>query len=332
MTDITGSSVVILEVAEFFLKIGYEVHVGCVKLDFPMAGILQQSGIVGFVIQEIISPEYYEFIWCQHITFGIIDIEKYVGQRLPSKVIFCHLGPSVPLEMPSYPYEKYLADLILCNSAETKDAIVHMQGETGKEIVFHNASPSIFMEAPRRDRFELVRVLLVSNHHVPELNDAAAFMREYHKLHVEFLGVNTGVYRRVDPVDFAWADTIVTIGKTVVYGLLGGVPVYVYGPHGGDGYLKQENYERNKYHNFSGRPGCLKKDGKEIAEEIVNGWPESLDFTLQRQLKFGEDYCLEKVIPAILEALTSNAAAQVNPEWILTHRLYRNIVRSLSIA
>lgn len=330
MTDITGSSVVILEAARVFQQLGFDVHVGCLKLGMPMAALLQQNGINSFEMREAVNPGEYELIWCQHMTFGIVDIESYVGQLLPAKVIFTHLSPAVPLELPTYPLEKNIASAILCNSEETRDVIVSIQGETGNEMVFGNAAPSTFREA-QRDRSELLRVLLVSNHHVPELDDAARYMREHYKLHVEQLGVNTGVYRLVIPHDIAWADAIITIGKSVVYGLLGGLPVYVYGPHGGEGYINEDNYERNRAHNFSGRPFCTKKNGRQIADEIVSERNSALNLFSDRQTKFDDNYCLDNFIATLLNKLNGSPPVYVRPEWSFFHKLYRNTVNSISI-
>ena len=330
MTDITGSSVVILESAKVFKQLGYDVHVGCVKLALPMAALLQQNGISSFEMRGTVDPGDYEMIWCQHMTFGIVDIESYVGQLLPAKVIFAHLSPTVPLELPTYPLEKNIASAVLCNSEETREVIVSIQGETGNEMVFGNAAPATFKSA-QRDRSELLRVLLISNHHVPELDDAAKYMRENYKLHVEHLGVNTGVYRLVAPHDIAWADAIITIGKSVIYGLLGGLPVYVYGPHGGEGYIKEENYERNRVHNFSGRPLCIKKTGKQIADEIVIERNSALDLFSSFQEKFDDNYCLDKFITTLLNKVGERPPVYVRPEWLFSHKLYRNTVNSISI-
>lgn len=331
MTDITGSSVVILEAAKAFQQLGYDAHVGCMKLTSPMATLLQQNGIDAFQLRDRVDPGDYDVIWCQHVTFGIVDIESYVGRPLPAKVIFTHLSPAVPLELPTYALEKDLASAILCNSEETLEAIVSIQGKTGREIVFGNAGPSTFKLA-QRDRSELVRVLLVSNHHVPELEDAATYMREQYNLHVEKLGVNTGVYRLVTPDDIAWADAVITIGKSVIYGLLGGLPVYVYGPHGGDGYLTDNNYQRNRTHNFSGRPSCAKKTGRQIAEEIVTERESSLGMMSNMQRKFEIDYCLDTFIEALSENITKSPQIYVQQEWLFQHQLYRNAVESLLIA
>lgn len=330
MTDITGSSAVILDAAKIFLRHGYEVHVGCVKHSAPMTDILRQVGIHAFVLQEPIDPGDYEIIWCQHMTFGMVNIERYIGEVLPSRVIFSHLGPTVPLELPSYPFEKAVASAILCNSPETMQAVVRVQGASGKEMVFHNAASAEFKEA-QRERGEMLRVLMVSNHHVPELDDAARYLHEHYKIHVERIGVHTGVYRPIVPFDIAWADTIVTIGKSAIYGLLGGLPVYVYGPHGGEGYLSYDNFERNEFHNFSGRPSCVKKTGREIADEIIRERPAALDFMVVQQTQFDEDYCLDDRLASLLSYLEASDPIRVAPQWIFGHRLYRNVVQSLSL-
>jgi hypothetical protein len=63
----------------------------------------------------------------------------------------------------------------------------------------------------------------------------------------------------------------VTIGKTVQYALVAGVPVYCYDTFGGPGWLSPENVEAAAANHFSGA-GSAKRDAATIAAELVEGW------------------------------------------------------------
>jgi hypothetical protein len=62
-------------------------------------------------------------------------------------------------------------------------------------------------------------------------------------------------------------DCVISIGKTVQYCLVQGIPVFLYDRFGGPGYLNESNYELAEYYNFSGRS---KPDGYSLHEAMRN--------------------------------------------------------------
>ncbi|PJG86508.1 hypothetical protein CVP05_01505 [Conservatibacter flavescens] len=83
--------------------------------------------------------------------------------------------------------------------------------------------------------------------------------------------------QQVNPALIASYDVIISIGKTVQYALLGHKPVYCYDHFGGCGYLNADNFDKAKWHNFSGR-GFDKKTAEQIASELVDGFKSALQF------------------------------------------------------
>ena len=136
----------------------------------------------------------------------------------------------------------------------------------GADTVFANAAPNPFhFERAARS---LRNVLFVSNRQPAELLEAEQLLRA-RGLATRFIGKDREC-KRLEPSDLAWADCVVTIGKTVRYALASRLPVFLYDRFGGDGYLTADNYALNEAHNFSGRPAHRKLTGTAIADEIIN--------------------------------------------------------------
>jgi len=328
MTDLTGSSIVVLELATELLSRGMIVEVACLKLSDPLKSILDSSDIKAFVVDGTIDPTRYDLIWCQHIMFGWVELERFLGRQIDVKIVFMHLGPTEFLELPTYGLEAKIADAVLCNSSETLAAVERVLGDDATLVNFRNGAPESFFAA-RRPRTEFKRVLCVSNHHVPEIDEAMTQLRDK-GVHVEFVGVFTGNYRQIVPFDLAWADVVVTIGKTAVYGLAAGTLIYVYGPHGGYGYLTASDFDEVAAHNFSGRPSRTMKKGAEIASELMDGFTAAL----AAQNNWHENgvlgsFRLRDTIDELMRSLGGEKHSMLmTKEMLSNHLTYRNVCQA----
>ena len=321
MTDFTGSSFVILEFAQEFRRFGYEVEIACILLGAPMSDLLTEMGINAFQIADTIDPTAYGIIWSQHLTFGWIDLETLLHTRHDVRFVFSHLGPTEPLEQVLCPLELTLADAILFNSKETQDASILPSNLRKKAMIFYNAAPQSF-QAAQKCRGQLKRVLYVSNHKVGELDEAVKILRSG-GFHVECIGVHAEMYRRVLPDDIAWADTLISIGKTAIYGLVADLPIYIYGPHGGPGYLTTANFSKNARHNFSGRPFSARKNGELIASEIVKKRSSSFNLAaLPNEIR--TRYDLSMFTEMLLARLNEGRGQRISKAMLLQQRIYRN--------
>jgi hypothetical protein len=118
-----------------------------------------------------------------------------------------------------------------------------------------------------RDHHPLKNVLFVSNNQPAEMVEAARLLSRRGYV-TRFLGRGYE-FKRLEPSDIAWADCVVTIGKTARYSLASSTPTFIYDRFGGDGYVTAENYALNEANNFSGRPNCRSLDAAGIADEII---------------------------------------------------------------
>jgi hypothetical protein len=117
---------------------------------------------------------------------------------------------------------------------------------------------------------------------------------------------------------------VVTIGKTVQYGLACGVPVYVYDKFGGPGYLDRTNFAAAKRCNFSGRCCRRKLEPAQIGAEIVEAYNDARAFVDGLSADDLDCFRLERQMDEILRAadLRSNASLlrQLERNRILVQR------------
>lgn len=116
------------------------------------------------------------------------------------------------------------------------------------------------------------------------------------KIKVDIFGINHTA-QAITPKLIQQYDAIISIGKSVQYALLANRALYCYDHFGGCGYLNSENYATAKAHNFSGRGGFGRKTAQEIADEIIQGFTDNLQFVQNLQDK--DDFILENLMQKI---------------------------------
>ncbi len=310
-----GSEMVTLELAEQFAAAGSKVTIGTWSVGKPVLSHLTDRANISYFdiddkrLANLLESNPPQLAWIHH------QIVPEWLLRNPGKTafVFNHMSSVHPLELSwSSVVEAKLAGLHLYNSAETLEA--HLADgaasfDPGRMKVFANPAPDAFGAAgePSRGRKQLIGV--VSNHVPGELGEVL----DNPPAGVEFLPIGNGpvanaIAARVTPETLAALDGVVTIGKTVQYAMLAGVPVYCYDKFGGPGWLSGDNVALAEFHNFSGR-GFSVKSPEEIANELAGGSAAARDFAVE--LKSGDlsRFTLSTALQEVLSTLDERPAA-----------------------
>ena len=304
-----GSEIVTLELAEYFSLKGIRVHVLSHSYGEPIDKEFKKLKNVSIhTSTKDIEFENIDLFWIHHNLIPLQLLELAEKKILKAKVIFHHMSPFHPLEFPFSPsVEKYLADLILFNSQETKKYIEDKLSDLDiKGEVFNNPAPDYFNIplAEKKYRKNIKKILIVSNHVPEEILIAINQLKDLGII-VKTFGISKPhEFKLITPRDLLWADVVITIGKTVQYAILSGVPVYCYDHFGGPGYLNQDNYRRASNLNFSGR-GYSKKDSVTIVEELFNQYEKSQKFAQHIHKNLSSEYLLSNKMSSILNDLKS---------------------------
>ncbi|WP_156891277.1 hypothetical protein [Agromyces subbeticus] len=299
-----GSEIVTYELAEEFALRGWHVDVYTNLFMDPMAERFAALA-AGASVRVAVDPYEdfgldYDLIWVQHSLLPPSIIRRLAEREVSIPLVWHHMSPIIEIDQPLFAeIEDHLADVRSFISVRTELALRPF-GLTGPGRVFANPAPRSFAAGEMRRQRPLERLAIVSNHPPAELLDAAAVLRGDGVV-VDVLGEATGSGSvEITPQLLAVYDGIVTIGKTVQYALVMGLPVYVYDHFGGPGWLDDEGFETEAEANFSGRTSFRRLSSAQIAAEIRDGYADAAAFSRSSVERFRGRYTLDRCINELL--------------------------------
>lgn len=296
MADIAGSELVALEVCEALMTRGYEVTLHTNYLAEPMRSLID-ARIDAHADENFPNVFDFDFVWSQHLLLPLAISQHEIPDGWSTTFVSAHLSGQEPFELAGLSIARLLGATIVSNSPDGAD-LLRARGVTSEIIVHHNACPRNFWLKRTKAVGPLRRALVVSNHAPAEVTEAIRLLRRG-GIEVEHIGLGGDQARRILPSDLRGVEAVLTIGKTVQYAVMGGVPVYCYDHFGGPGWLDQDNFENAEAFNFSGRCSRTQKSGERIAAEIVEGHARAAEFVLMKRAERKEMYILEHFLDTL---------------------------------
>lgn len=287
MIQYGGSEMVTLELAEYFSSLGIKVTIGTWAVGNPMMGHLKSLQNVEYfdidsqALQDVLASDPPQLAWIHH---------QIIPRRLlqvPSACAFVynHMSSTHPLEFTWSPLEAELASVHLFNSIETLES-QKLKG-LGSTLnpdnlhLFANPAPDAFREVTSEGASHMKNIGVVTNHLPVELEELLSSPPDgFNFFRIGYSGGIKDCPARLTPSLIASFDGVITIGKTVQYALVAGIPVYCYDHFGGPGWLGIDNFTVAETNNFSGR-GFDRKTSRSISEEIVGHFSEAQLFAKQ---------------------------------------------------
>lgn len=307
LVELAGAELNIHALALEFLKNNFYVEVATFRYDDPIKSAFEKDNIlVKNILVEKPSYRSYDLIWAQHTP----TLYKLLFDHLieGEKIVFSSLSPFEPLEVPPVFVNKL--SLCLANSYETRDQLLRENVEQEKLMVFPNYAPEEYTRSVYKAPVTLRNICIVSNH-VPEELEAATQILVTNDINIDIYGIRH-TQKLVTPELLLNYDAVITIGKTVQFALVMGMPVYCYDIHGGPGWLNSENYINAKYHNFSGRGFNRKLTSEQLAKDIVEGFMEAVSF-FEGYSNFARDeFDLNKNLLKVLDAIELLPSVECN--------------------
>lgn len=302
LEKLQGSEIVTLELTEFLLEQGWHVDIftyllgGDIQSEFEKLPHQERLLVTNDDNHEF--SESYDYIWIQHNVLNTKIRQRLLDQGMTSHFIFNHMSSFVQMEMPLSPeIENELSFAILAVSYECLEVLIKRGIRRDKIVLHDNPAPPIFISPPKSEMISLKNIAIISNHPPKELLQAKDLLNEG-GISCTLIGTS-GTPVRVSPELIANYDVIITIGKSVQYSLMGGVPVYVYDMYGGEGYLNEENFKASAYHNFSGRATKKIRSAHEIYQEIINGFDEARSYVIEHHSEFVRRWNLESSLSTL---------------------------------
>lgn len=299
LVNLSGSEIVALNIANSFIEKGYEVVMATFSYGYPLKGIIEERGIKVLLLNDNnLNNCNFDIIWAQHFTtLNCILFDKNIKAN---KIINNIMSPFEPLESPSV-YSDHIS-LNVVNSLETKRKIIDEGVNEEKIFVMPNPVEKEFINNYVTKKNKILKKICVVSNHVPtEIYLAVEKLRNQGFV-VDIYGMrDTYVYINAEILNKY--DAIITIGKTVQYGISLGIPIFCYDRFGGPGWLNRENIKKAFEFNFSGRCSNLKLSYEEISKEIVYGYKKSFDDINFIKELLGEEFDLIKKLDYILKII-----------------------------
>jgi len=340
-----GSELVSIEFAEELHRLGHKVEFYCGDIDeaFLKAALRFPVKVIQFA--EEIDVLNYDIIYSHHqMPSRFISNQKAGWRSSTARPVFIynHLSPFEPFEMPGPFIEKEIGDIILCNSAETKEELSGYVPFVSNAELFENPAPKIFDSDFRNTGTELTSILLISNHAPTEVIQALEILKNG-GVKVNCIG-SPEINRRVTPADIKSSDAVITIGKSTQYALRSRVPVFCYDHFGGPGWINNKNLQVSAEYNFSGRPERKIFTSQEMSSELVEGYANALAFCMSLKDKVIDRFSMEIQVAKLLDSVdrkrqeikssngvslyySANAEADFNCSAVHEKRLYELVDR-----
>lgn len=271
-----GSVMHILEYATYLNSYKgeeYNVEVATIFATNEIRDNFKKHGIKVTALENVDIDKYYDIVFAYHF----LTIDTLIGRGLRcQKLVLGSLSPFEKMEtLPCY-WDN--ASLIIVNSEETKSA--HHKSydiPLDKIYVYENLIPDQYAHY---DSHRILptntpnKIAVVSNHVPEELIGLTSVLPP--EISIDFIGLGQKIYQEVTPKLLANYDVIISIGKTIQYGLGLGIPVFEYDYLGGNGYITLQNFNSELNYNFSGRPLRRKLSTIELYKELFEGYNNSV--------------------------------------------------------
>lgn len=256
----------------FFKSIHADISIGAVFINSEIRKIAEQEGFKLYKINNVPIDVEYDLVYALHLClFPYLPLKGLTYKYS----ILGLLSLKDPIEQlpPSFMYPYF--DLITTISPEI---IAHYQDDfhvdSSMFTLIPNPIPLEFIVKSSKKKSwsnKIAEVNVVSNHKLPELIE----MAQSAPWKTDFFGSEYGNSVNITPELLSDYDAIITIGKTVQYGMGLGVPIFEYDHNGGYGWIIPENLETEAQTNFSGRSSCQKRDAQTLIRDIETGDAET---------------------------------------------------------
>jgi len=335
--DIAGSEVVTHELAQYFSDAGAEVIITAYGLSDAWVerfASIERASVYRYddpQLDRVLEERLPDFAWVHHHVIP----ERVLRNPAGTTFVFHHMSAYQLQEFPLTPeVERALAAVVAFPSPEALAAQVEsglLEGVDADRLrVFGNPAPDTFGRSDVAPAPSLKRLLVVSNHPPQEVADAIAVLRSS-GVDVVSLGGDAAAIdekRLVTPSDIRSVDAVLSIGKTVQYSIVAGVPVYCYDHFGGPGWLTLENFDAAREKNFSGR-GFGSKPAERIARELIDDYETASSTAQSIRTGAGSDFLMSSAMDRLLTDLRRAPFDPISDEQILAFLVRSGVLNGL---
>lgn len=334
MQGLHGSVLHVLEYAKFFKKINADVVIGSFFIDPEIREMAKRDGILIYRIDDTPLDIKYDIVYALHLLLFPYLLFKGLDYK---HAILGLLSTTEPLEQlpPScmYPY----FDMITAISQEIvaryrDDFLIDEKLFT----VLPNPVPLDFLDknmVKTEWPDKIGKVAVVSNHNNPELLE----MAQAAPWKTDFFGMRYGKSVPISPELLLGYDAIITIGKTVQYGMALGIPVFEYDRYGGCGWITPKNMDSEALTNFSGRSTHAKRNAETLIRDMTEGYADAASQAASLRDRAVEKFSIISLIIRQIKLVSATPPRDSPPvlsadAWLYANTCYKAVVLMLDLA
>jgi O-antigen biosynthesis protein len=303
LSDYAGSELVTLDLATEFQQRGWDVTVATFRLGGEIETKFQERSIqVVNVLNESLVQLEFDLVWGHHYP---VLVKCLIDDSVKTKhLVISSLSPYEPLE--AIPFFDDQANLILCNSEETKAEIIKDKNfsdvEAAKLFVFKNSVPSDWFDLSLSRNSSTLKKLAIISNHSPQENSAIIDLLKSKKVDADLIG-SYGSSKLVDIDLLTLYDAVITIGRTTQHCMALEIPVFCYDRFGGPGWITPANLELAEWFNYSGRCCHQKLSTDQIVNRLIDEFVEAKRHTAFLKSYAFNHYSLSKNIDTVLNSI-----------------------------
>ncbi|WP_052238830.1 glycosyltransferase [Pectobacterium brasiliense] len=312
LTHYQDETLATLDLIDEFLDRGWWVDVYCHQRDDAIKIFIeQQYADKALFVTDSAEHEFndnYELLWLQYTSLNASLLNRLLNGGMTTNIVFDHQA--------LHNREVTPADIQLENRLGDR-ALVALPRLTGL-LRDGGIEPSVIQVFPSpisKRHYGLVpsivssslkKLLIIADTLVPELSALPS--------ELQFYSVSCDIISREQwfhGASLQGYDAVITSGRIAQYVLCSGIPVYLCRDNESIGYICTELAENNVFREeTSGKT----LSAKELAEGVIQGYPNALEYTTQRMAYYKKHWHLPTVLNEFLNLLPVRALKTITDQ------------------
>ncbi|GKW10575.1 hypothetical protein PEC301899_08570 [Pectobacterium carotovorum subsp. carotovorum] len=301
LIDCQDETLVTLDLISEFIYRGWHVDVYCHRYDETIKRDIDQryANDMLFVTdsEEHEFSENYDLLWLQYTSLNASLLNRMLNGGITANIIVDHQSLQSLEAMPAdIKLENRLAD----KSLVTLPRLTNFLRDSGLESSIIQIFPNPVAKRHHESASSVVtsglkKLLVIVDAWTPSLNSLSDELLSY--------SVSCDVISReqwLQDEKLQGYDAVLTSGRIAQYVLCSGVPVYLYRGSEFIGYICNELAENNV---FREETTGKKPSAREIANDIVEGYKNAVEYAHQRIGYYKQDWCLPEGVNELLKLL-----------------------------
>ncbi|MFA3760684.1 glycosyltransferase [Yersinia sp. 2466 StPb PI] len=325
LLNLQSEALVTLELIEYFISKGWQVDVTAQSYGGDCQKELEKRH---YGNQLIISDQQdyewsndYQIIWIQNSVLSSSLLTCLEQQGTDAFIVWSHTAAGTDLPV-NVAMENRLADLILARTPQHR-VTLSQTGLNAEKLGFGHWVPQRYCSPLCHELNNSLSRVLVLSQQLPD--DIGVFLDA---LSAAGIDCDAMEYRQLTPEIVASFDVVITAAEGATLALCMGIPVFIYGERGGNGYVDHANMASLIDEGFLGVNGGKTFELSEIIAALREGYSAAQLFSASQQPLFIDKYGFESQSVRWLSTTNSTQRKQISEQEASQLRLHSRVLNT----